>query len=136
MQVMDLIDLRGRGKNNAFLTANSGQYRAWRETKLALIPEGVEKLLIPVESPLQFNDQEIGAIQKALIATNMAIYDLGGISGESKTELVQRNRQLGLCRLDGNLCSDEDNVTSLRVNQEGRHKFYIPYTNKRLVWHA
>ena len=136
MQVIDLIELRGSQKSSAFLTRNADQYLAWREAKLALVPEGLEELLISIESPLHFNDKEIGAIQKALIATNMAIYDLGGIPGESKTELVQRNRQLGLNRLDGNLCSDEDNVTSLRVNQEGRHKFYIPYTNKRLVWHA
>ena len=131
-----LISARGKGDQSAFLTANAATYKEWRSMKLALMPDSMEALLIPVRSSAKFTDHELRAIRKALLVTNMAIYDLEDNAGESKAELVMRNRQLGLRHLDGNLCSDEDNVTSLRVNQEGRHKFYIPYTNRRLVWHT
>ena len=44
-------------------------------------------------------------------------------------------QQLGLLSLDGNLRSDEDNISSLQVrSQQGNQ--YIPYTNKPLSWHT
>jgi hypothetical protein len=132
----EMLTVRGRGDESAFLTSNAEKYQAWRSEKLARVPDSAEQLLITVAEPGRFSDIEVSLIQENLRATNMAIYDLNGDPGESKADLVNRNRQLGLAHLDGNLCSDEDNVTSLRVNQEGRHKLYIPYTNRRLVWHS
>lgn len=44
--------------------------------------------------------------------------------------------ELGLNKLDDNLCADEDSITSLQVVETARHTSYIPYTNKRLSWHT
>jgi alpha-ketoglutarate-dependent taurine dioxygenase len=65
----------------------------------------------------------------------MAIYSINRDTCD-KADLVAFGRQLGLRRLDGNLCADEDKITSLQVVETGRHKTYIPYTNKRLSWHT
>jgi alpha-ketoglutarate-dependent taurine dioxygenase len=44
--------------------------------------------------------------------------------------------QLGLQRMDDNLCADEDSITSLQVMEDGRHAGYIPYSDKPLSWHT
>jgi alpha-ketoglutarate-dependent taurine dioxygenase len=118
-----------------FLPGNDSAYLDWRSSKLADYPDAPADLLVQVRNAEAFSDVELKQIRANLRIANMALYELDQ-AGESKKELVCRNRQLGFKDLDGNLCSDEDNVTSIRMNQEGRHKFYIPYTNRRLVWHT
>ena len=57
-------------------------------------------------------------------------------TGEDKAPVRQLGQQLGLERLDDNLCSDDDSITSLKVVGKSREGEYIPYTNKRLNWHT
>ncbi len=45
-------------------------------------------------------------------------------------------KQLGLQRLDGNLCADGDSMSSIQVTDHGRHSEYIPYTDSALNWHT
>ncbi len=118
-----------------FIPGDDAAYEVWRTEKLAGYPEDPLDLMVQVGSADQFRKEELGQIRTRLRIANMALYQLNE-PGESKKMLVNRNRQLGFRDLDGNLCSDEDNVTSIRMNQEGRHKYYIPYTNRRLVWHT
>jgi alpha-ketoglutarate-dependent taurine dioxygenase len=42
----------------------------------------------------------------------------------------------GLERLQANLLSDEDGITSLEVAAEKSGRGYIPYSNRRLLWHT
>ena len=44
--------------------------------------------------------------------------------------------QLGLNRLDTNLCADEDGISTLTVGDRPRAHEYIPYTNRALSWHT
>ncbi|HED33929.1 MAG TPA: taurine catabolism dioxygenase TauD, partial [Gammaproteobacteria bacterium] len=53
-----------------------------------------------------------------------------------KRFVAQTGLSLGLSRLDGNLCSDEDNISSIKVSDSGRQGGYIPYTDKKLSWHT
>ena len=122
--------------SNIFAAENDNAYRNWRDQKLGQYPASYKELLVPIKDSSDLSQDEISALLAGIRRANMVFYQLEEGAGESKTDLLARNRQLGLTHIDGNLCSDEDNVTSLRVNEEGRHKYYIPYTNRRLVWHT
>jgi alpha-ketoglutarate-dependent taurine dioxygenase len=51
--------------------------------------------------------------------------------------LVRLGAQLGLTHLDGNLCADEDAVSTITVGGGGeRGSDYIPYTDRPLSWHT
>ena len=41
-----------------------------------------------------------------------------------------------MLRLDSNLLADEDAITSLQVVPEKSGRGYIPYSNRRLLWHT
>jgi alpha-ketoglutarate-dependent taurine dioxygenase len=111
-------------------------YAPWREHKLAGYPAAVDELLIDVHDGFRLSAAERDRIRCALQRANMAIYRLQNPSGAGKALIRQLGRQLGLERLDSNLCADEDGITSLRVAQVRREGEYIPYTNKRLNWHT
>ena len=66
----------------------------------------------------------------------MAIYQLPSGPPVDKSVIRRLGAQFGLRRLDNNLCADEDGITTLRVVAEGRHRGYIPYTDRRLNWHT
>lgn len=122
--------------NSAFIAGDEKAYRQWRDRKLANYPTSHEELLVPIQDSASLSSEEQKALLAGILRANMAFYQLEDGAGESKADLLSRNRQMGLIHIDGNLCSDEDNVTSLRVNEEGRRQYYIPYTNRRLVWHT
>jgi hypothetical protein len=122
--------------SGVFVNGDEKAYRHWRDQKLAHYPDSHEELLVPVGDSASLTTEECKALLAGIRRANMVFYQLEDGAGESKADLLSRNRQMGLAQIDGNLCSDEDNVTSLRVNEEGRHQFYIPYTNRRLVWHT
>jgi alpha-ketoglutarate-dependent taurine dioxygenase len=121
---------------NVFVEGNDKAYRQWRDHKLAKYPASCQDLLVPIQDSACLSQDELLALQSGIRRANMVFYQLEDGAGESKANLLSRNRQMGLIHIDGNLCSDEDNVTSLCVNEQGRHQYYIPYTNRRLVWHT
>jgi alpha-ketoglutarate-dependent taurine dioxygenase len=122
--------------SNVFVAGNDKAYGNWRDQKLDQYPASYKDLLVSIRDSSDLSQDEISALLAGMRRANMVFYQLEADAGERKTDLLARNRQLGLVHIDGNLCSDEDNVTSLRVNEAGRHQYYIPYTNRRLVWHT
>ncbi|RMG52405.1 MAG: taurine catabolism dioxygenase TauD [Gammaproteobacteria bacterium] len=110
-------------------------YREWRARKLDRYPADPGEVLVPLAASDRIAPSERVRILEGLDRCNMVVYQLPD-DGQSKADLLARGRALGLHRLDGNLCSDEDNVTSLQVDASGRKRHYIPYTNRRLVWHT
>lgn len=119
----------------AFDLSNIADYRSWRESKLSGYPEHVSELVVDIADPAALSEAEKGALLTILRKTNFVIYKCKG-KPATKEDLRLLGLQLGLRRLDGNLCSDEDNITSLRVVDQGRQRGYIPYTNKPLSWHT
>ncbi len=55
---------------------------------------------------------------------------------ESKAIVRQLAERFGLKSLDSNLLADEDSITSLEVMPEKSGRGYIPYSNRRLLWHT
>jgi len=110
-------------------------YARWREIKLADYPNTVQALSVRLENPQALTVEERSALEAILTRTNLAIYKCSGPE-LSKSGLQRLTAQIGLSRLDANICADEDQITSLKVLQTGRHGGYIPYSNKRLSWHT
>jgi alpha-ketoglutarate-dependent taurine dioxygenase len=110
-------------------------YQRWREQKFRDYPVRPGQLLIEVRDPRALSRAERDAIMGLCRKTNLVIY-ASACAQDDKDAVRTLGAQLGLKRLDSNLCADEDDITSLRVVTEGRHQHYIPYTNRPLSWHT
>lgn len=111
-------------------------YAAWRERKLDGYPVDAGALMVNIGEATRLSARELGAIRQRVAKAGLALYQLEAGAEQSKPAIRQLGRQLGLERLDSNLCADEDSITSLQVVEKRREGEYIPYTNKRLNWHT
>ncbi len=110
-------------------------YRRWRAAKLAAAPRSIAELVVQIHDPLALSADERGRLRACCRRANMAIFDTRAPCAD-KTKLAALAAQLGLRRLDANLCADEDGISALSCRAEGRHADYIPYTNRPLSWHT
>ncbi len=111
-------------------------YRDWRKGKLADYPCSLDELTVPIADGRALSAAERRAVLGAVKRANFAIYQLPANQVADKATLRQLGRQLGLERLDSNLCADEDGISSLQVAARRRQGEYIPYTDKPLNWHT
>lgn len=122
--------------DSPFHPDNDAAYQAWREAKLRAYPERVEDLVVQVANPKALTAEEHAALLERCRKTNMAIY-AGPDLGEDKDIPRLMGRQFGLERLDANLMSDEDDITTLTVAENGAKKGeFIPYTDRPIRWHT
>lgn len=120
---------------NPFSLADEKAYQVWREAKLDHYPNNNEQVMVNIESA-DLSDDEFQQLAGLCQKTNFAIYHLENPSDGNKSFVRTLGQKMGLERLDGNLCADNDSITSLQVMETGRHAGYIPYTNRRLSWHT
>lgn len=114
---------------------NKRAYTNWRAEKLAQYPASVSDLVVSVADPLCVSPDERSNLSTAVKRANMAVFTTQN-AGMDKANLRIFGEQFGLRRLDANLYSDEDSITSLQVTDRERKREYIPYTNQRLNWHT
>ena len=119
-----------------FALDDARAYAVWREQKLDDYPRTAQQLVVEIRDPRQLSRAEYQQILRVCGKTNMAIYACRQAATLDKDALRRFGEQFGLRRLDGNLCADEDSISSLRVMAEGRRQEYIPYTDKPLNWHT
>lgn len=119
-----------------FCLSNDHAYQIWREQKLDGYPKCVDDLLVVVKDITNISPQENKRLKRVCGKTNTVIYQCQqSLSDKQMVRLL--GSQLGLTRLDENICADEDGVSSLQVGQAGsRHEAYIPYTNLPINWHT
>ncbi len=121
-----------------FSLDDNDAYQYWRDEKLSAYPANTADLIVQIENPFALTRVEKKAIIALCRKTNMLIYRFKKPVHDpaDKTQLKKLGEQLGLYRLDSNLCADNDSITSLRVGPAGRQHTYIPYSNHRLSWHT
>ncbi len=119
-----------------FALGDARAYAAWREEKLADYPRTAQQLIVEINDPNHVNDAEYQEIIRICAKTNMAIYACRNGAAMDKATLRRFGERFGLRRMDGNLCADDDGISSLRVMTGGRQQEYIPYTDKPLNWHT
>ncbi|MDZ7804462.1 TauD/TfdA family dioxygenase [Thiohalophilus sp.] len=118
----------------AFDLNNDRAYRQWRDQRLANYPAGAASLRVPLADPASLSEREQRNLREQVRRCNMAIYQADPATDREAVRAL--GRQLGLERLDGNLCADEDSITALQVIPDGRQRGYIPYSNLPLSWHT
>lgn len=119
---------------NPFDLKDVASYTRWRERRLQYRAARPADLLVPVANPAHLSRSELEAITACCRHNNLALYETRATVG--KEDLLALGHQLGLQRIDGNLCADKDNISALQVSDQGRKPGYIPYTNKPLSWHT
>ncbi|WP_126455158.1 TauD/TfdA family dioxygenase [Sulfuriflexus mobilis] len=122
--------------DNPFELGNDSRYQQWRAQKLASRPRSAEDLLLEIDDPRSLSEAEITLIRSRLNICNMLIYKskLGCL--EDKDIPRKLGQQLGLAGLDPNMLADDDGITSLTVVEGKNKRGYIPYSDKRLLWHT
>lgn len=122
-------------QGSPFNLRDDAAYRRWREAKLSAYPVSVNDLVVEVVNPLALTDTETDAMLRVCRKANMVIY-AGRIGREDKEIPRAVGDRFGLRRLDSNMLADDDGVTSLQVVPGKSDRGYIPYSNKRLLWHT
>lgn len=112
------------------------RYERWRERKLAAYPRRAEDLVVEVRDPRDLTGSEADQLRRICAVANMAVYS-SPLAGVADKEIVRRvGARLGLARLQANPLADEDGITSLEVAARKSERGYIPYSNRRLLWHT
>ena len=119
-----------------FSLDNDAAYRCWRDEKLEHYPMSSEALMVEVADMNALTAEEHAAVVARCQKANMAIYACRGEVNDAREAVRALGQQLGLVRLDRNLCADEDSVAVLRVITQGRPQEYIPYTDRPINWHT
>jgi alpha-ketoglutarate-dependent taurine dioxygenase len=120
---------------SAVLT-RSDRYQRWRERKLAAYPRRAGDLVVEVRDPRNLADSEVEKLRQLCAAANMAVYS-SPLADPADKDLVRRvGARLGLARLQANPFADEDGISSLEATAEKAARGYLPYSNRRLLWHT
>jgi len=121
---------------NPFDLSDTDAYLSWRERKLAGYPVRPGDLAVQISDPSSPSRAELDQLADNLAKFNLSLFVCADPETLGKRGLLDLGRSLGLRRLDGNLCADEEAVSTLRVHAEGPESDYIPYTNRPLSWHT
>jgi len=82
------------------------------------------------------SDSEAAQLRRVCAVANMAVYS-SPLAGVADKDIPRRlGARLGLARLQANPLADEDGITSLEVAAQKSERGYIPYSNRRLLWHT
>jgi alpha-ketoglutarate-dependent taurine dioxygenase len=111
-------------------------YLRWREKKLARYPKHAEELIVEVRDPRALRDSEAAQIRRVCAVANIAVYASPLADLACKDMVRHLGERLGLVRPHANPLADEDGITSLEVTAQKSGRGYIPYSNRRLLWHT
>lgn len=121
---------------NPFRLDDSAAYNQWRESKLTESATSAADLLVPVCNPAALSVNEYNALIIKLQKYNMAVFECEKPAEVGKEVVRQLGRQFGLQHLDPNMLADDDGITSLQTEARKSERGYIPYSDKRLLWHT
>ncbi|MCP3849795.1 MAG: TauD/TfdA family dioxygenase [Gammaproteobacteria bacterium] len=122
-------------ENSPFIVKNGAQYQTWRSAKLENYPAGIGDIIVEVSDPKNLTTAEYDAMYTAIDRANMVIY-VSKNTSEDKDIPRRMAEQFGLKRLNNNFMADSDGITELRINKDGEHPKYIPFTNRPINWHT
>ncbi len=109
-------------------------YRLWRDAKLARLEKVATPSPTSIAAEANISPSSLESLKASLDVHNLAVFRTE--APLNKSHIVKLGDALGLQHLDGNLCSDEDNISSITVAQDNSKATYIPYTNKPIGWHT
>ena len=119
-----------------YALGNDALYRRWRAWKLENYPVRTESVVVEVRDPRNPSPTEAQELLRICRKANMAIYRSRPGDGADKDIPRRFGAHFGLHRLDSNLLADEDSITSIEAVPGKSGRGYIPYSNRRLLWHT
>ncbi len=119
-----------------FALGDDDLYCRWRDAKLKDYPTTPESLVVELSDAHHPTGAELAELQRICTKTNMAIYATNIGNDEDRSVARGLGKHLGLRHLDPNMLADEDGITSLAVVEGKSGRGYIPYSNRRLLWHT
>jgi len=122
--------------NSPYDLARPKDYRRWRDAKLAAQPRALADITLDIIDPANLADSERTAMADALSRCNMVVFRLTQPVTDPEATLLALGQQLGLARIDRNLCADDSGITPITVRETATDKPYIPYTTRPLSWHT
>ncbi len=120
----------------AFGAQAGRSYARWRERKLALHPRRLEELVVELRDARNPSAAELAQIRRRCAAANMSVYACDRASAADKDVARILGERLGLGSLCANPLADEDGISSLETRPEKSALGYIPYSNRRMLWHT
>jgi len=115
---------------------NEPAYQRWCEEKLRDYPKQLDELVVEIKDPKTLTQTEKEAILQRVRKCNMAIYAANVDDTRDKEIIRSLGAQLGLYRLDHNMCADNDAISSLTVQDDALRRGYIPYSDRPIAWHT
>ncbi len=103
--------------------------------KLAHYETMADDIAVEINNPQHLSLPERNALLQRIRQFNFVIYQ-SRPGSFNKNDLKALGMQLGLNRLDSNLCADAGSISSVQVAQQGLKPKYIPYTDRPLGWHT
>ncbi len=122
--------------DSPFKLEHDSAYLLWREQKLSRAPRSLDELIVEINDPRQLTQGEHKALTARCQRANMAIYASRTGDDPAKEIPVALGRAFGLHSLDHNRGADDDAITALTVQQDARHRDFIPYSNRPIAWHT
>lgn len=93
-------------------------------------------LLVDIDADGNIPVAALATIKNHIDRYNFALYRMNNASADTVGAIKRIGHNMGLRELDKNLCAQEDRLTRLSVEEQGRKTTYIPYTNKAIGWHT
>lgn len=110
-------------------------FKLWSDNKLSRYQETIQNVVVDIKDPTHLTLPERSALLERLRKLNVVIYQCRA-KDFTKKDLKFLGLQLGLSRLDRNLCADGESISSVRVAESDLKTRYIPYTDQPLGWHT
>ena len=130
-------DITIKQDDSPFDPGQPGAYARWRAWKLAQAPADAAALVVEIADPFAITPAERERLQALLARCNTAVYQCEPDAGDQRAIAQALVRQLGMERLDGHLCAEDDGLSSIQVMPAGtRHEGYIPYSDRPISWHT
>ena len=111
-------------------------YENWRRTRLEAWSDLAARQFVTIADPVALTATELEQLRCRCERLNFALYRLENPEIGNKEAIRALVKQLGMMRLDKNLCADNDSITTLKIMNLGRASGYIPYTDQALNWHT
>jgi len=126
--------------SSPFSLENPKLFKNWSNSKIQNAfrtdLHSIDSLFIDLSDPAHLTPTEIQAIHQNCSKNSFCLYRVDPVLHNNKNNIHLFMAQLGLKKLDNNICADTDSLTSIKLTEQlGQHD-YIPYSNKKLSWHT
>ena len=112
------------------------RFETWFEHKLERYRNTIDDILVTINNPTHLSRTEKTALLSRVEDTNMVIYQCRKPRAVHHDSILQLAEQVGLRRLDANLCANTAGLTELRVQPTALHQRYLPYSQRPMNWHT